>query len=160
MILHQNRWFWFFKNFGHFPHTIPLQIFHFSPGLIDFWWFLVIFETHDVSRYKFSESIKNDRKALELWGFGFWNFTCIRVHWRFPNYKFKIFSKNGISHLKEIWPHIWADVVETSRFSTKFNDFVKIMKIKDLKNDQILQIFFEKFYEKSFIFLSNFFGKL
>ena len=58
--------------------------------------------SHDEDRHKFSECIKNDRKALELWGFGFWNFTCMKNHWRFPNYKLKIFSKYGISHSKEI----------------------------------------------------------
>ena len=115
-------------------------------------------DTHDGDLYKFSECIKNDRKALELWGFGFWNFTCMKDHWRFPNYKFKTFSKIGISHLKEIWPHIWADVVETSRFSTKFNDFVKIMKINDWKNDQLFEKIFKEFSEKSFDFLSNFFS--
>ena len=119
----------------------------------------MILGVHDTTRYKFSECIKNDRKALELWGFGFWNFTCMKDHWRFPNYKFKTFTKIGISHLKEIWPIAMPDEVETSRFLTKFNDFVKIMKINDLKNDHLFEKIFKEFSEKSFDFLSNFFSE-
>ena len=51
------------------------------------------------------------------------------------------------------------DEVETSRFLTKFNDFVKIMKINDLKNDQLFEKIFKEFSEKSFDFLSNFFSE-
>ena len=114
--------------------------------------------SHDETHYKFSEGIKNDRKALELWGFRFWNFTCINVHWMFPNYKFETYSKIGIPHLKEIWRHKIADEAETSRFSTKFNDFFQIMRINDIKNLQLFEKILREFSEKSFDFLSNFFS--